>query len=93
MDDLQEQLRGCSARPKEYAAGADQTDWYAISGLHPRASTALGLEGMRLWNIATPMPAGIEPRPLHVTRETDRFPTLEALALTMVLLGTGAAIT
>ena len=30
MDDLQQQLLGYSARPQEYAAGADHPAWYAI---------------------------------------------------------------
>ena len=93
MDDLQEQLLGYSARPMEYAAGADHPAWYAISGLYPRASHALGLEGMRLWHIATPCLLGLNLVLFMSLARRIGFPNLEALALTMVLLGTGATIT
>ena len=59
MDDLQEQLLGHAVLPKPYAAASDHPAWITICGMYQRVSAASGLQGMRLWNILTPMMLGV----------------------------------
>ncbi|MDG2381858.1 MAG: hypothetical protein P8N76_09295 [Pirellulaceae bacterium] len=93
MDDLQEQLLGHSVLPKPWSAASDHPGWLAICGLYQRVSTATGLQGMRLWNRLTPVFLGLNLCLfLGLTRQL-RFNRLQALALTAVLLASGATIT
>ena len=93
MDDLQQQLLGYSARPQEYAAGADHPAWYAICGIYQKTSSALGMEGMRLWDVATPFLLGLNLVLFLALARQIGFTNFEALGLTLVLMGSGATIT
>lgn len=88
MDDLREQLLGYSARPEEYAAGADHPAWYAICGAYQKTSTAFGLDGMQLWNIATPCLLGLNLALFFALAKQIGFSTFHAMALSMAWLGT-----
>jgi hypothetical protein len=88
MDDLQQQLLGYSARPKDYAAGADHPAWYAICGLYQKISSAFGLDGMQLWNIAAPCLLGLNLALFFALAKQIGFSTAHAMALVMVWLGT-----
>lgn len=92
MDDLREQLLGYSARPQEYAAGADHPAWYAICGAYQKTSSAFGLDGMQLWNIATPCLLGLNLALLFTLARQIGFSAFHAMALSMVWLGTAGTI-
>lgn len=92
MDDLQMQIYGQSARPKNYAAGADHPAWYFICGVYQKTSAALGLKGMRLWNIAVPCLLGLNLVLLMALTRQIGFSTSQAVGLTAVWLGSGATI-
>ncbi len=92
MDDLREQLLGYSARPQEYAAGADHPAWYAICGAYQKTSSAFGLDGMQLWNIATPCLLGLNLALLFTLARQIGFSIFHAMALSMAWLGTGGTV-
>ena len=92
MDDLQQQLLGYAARPKDYAAGADHPAWYAICGMYQKTSPALGLDGMQLWNIATPCLLGLNLVLLLALARQVGFSTSQATCLSLAWLGTGGTI-
>jgi hypothetical protein len=92
MDDLQQQLLGYSARPKEYAAGADHPAWYAICGVYQKTSKTLGLDGMQLWNIAAPCLLGLNLVLFLALARQIGFSTVQAMCLSLAWLGTAATI-
>ena len=92
MDDLREQLLGYSARPKDYAAGPDHPAWYAICGIYQKTSSAFGLDGMELWNIAAPGLLGLNLALLFTLARQIGFSTFHAMALSTVWLGTAGTI-
>ena len=93
MDDLQEQLLGHAVLPKPYAAASDHPAWIAICGMYQRMSAASGLQGMRLWNILTPVMLGVNLCLFLGLLRQLRFSRWQSLGLTAVLLATGATIT
>ena len=93
MDDLQAQLLGHTVLPKPYAAASDHPAWITICGFYQTASSATGLRGMTLWNIATPVLLGVNLCLFLGLARQLRFTRSQAIGLTAVFLATGATIT
>lgn len=92
MDDLQQQLLGYSARPQKYAAGADHPAWYAICGIYQKASVALGLDGMELWNTTVPCLLGLNLVLFLLLARQIGFSTSQSMCLCLAWLGTASTI-
>lgn len=93
MDDLQEQLLGHSVLPKFYSAASDHPAWLGICSLYQKTSEATGLQEMELWNLAMPLLVGVNLGLFFALARQLRFNCTQALALTAVLLSTGATMT
>ncbi|MEE2971759.1 MAG: hypothetical protein VX672_01415, partial [Planctomycetota bacterium] len=93
MDDLQLQILGHSARPENYAAGADHPVWYLICGVHQKATAALGWEGLKSWYATTAVLPGINLVLFLILARRIGFTRFQSFALTMLFLGSGATVT
>ena len=93
MDDLQSQLLGHAVLPKPYAAASDHPAWITFCGVYQSISTMTGIQGMRLWNIMTPLLMGVNLCLFLGLLRQLRFERLQAIGLTAVYLATGATIT
>ena len=93
MDDLQSQLLGHAVLPKPYAAAFDHPAWITICGFYQTASSATGLRGMTLWNIATPVLLGVNLCLFLGLARQLRFTRSQSIGLTAAFLATRASIT